>query len=148
MPAKRLKELGEQFEKDEDGLFGEEGFEKTIDRVAAVEKQLGIYDLTGFVPMLVPQDPDQIDQLLLLLELGEDEVLSELLVYLARRSDTPTRFLGAWPRVKLPFFGSSRLSLKRQGDLNSSTRGLVTLCVGWSRRPVDLNWLVERSGCS
>ena len=50
VPAKRLKELGEQFEKEEDRLFGEEGFERTVDQVAAVEKQLGIYDLAGFTP--------------------------------------------------------------------------------------------------
>jgi hemerythrin-like domain-containing protein len=48
MTAKRLKELGEQFEKEEDRLFGEEGFEKTVDQVAAIEKQLGIYDLSQF----------------------------------------------------------------------------------------------------
>lgn len=47
-PAKRLKELGEQFEKEEDKLFGEEGFEKTVDQVAGIEKQLGIYDLSLF----------------------------------------------------------------------------------------------------
>jgi hemerythrin-like domain-containing protein len=46
--AKRLKELGEQFEKEEDRLFGDEGFEKTVDQVAALEKQLGIYDLDQF----------------------------------------------------------------------------------------------------
>jgi hemerythrin-like domain-containing protein len=48
--AKRLKELGEQFEKEEDRLFGDEGFEKTVDEVAAIEKQLGIYDLAQFTP--------------------------------------------------------------------------------------------------
>jgi hemerythrin-like domain-containing protein len=50
VPAKRLKELGEQFEKEEDRLFGEEGFEKTVDQVAAIEKQLGIYELSQFTP--------------------------------------------------------------------------------------------------
>jgi hemerythrin-like domain-containing protein len=50
VPAKRLKELGEQFEKEEDRLFGEEGFEKTVEQVAAIEKQLGIYDLSQFTP--------------------------------------------------------------------------------------------------
>ena len=50
VPAKRLKELGEQFEKEEDRLFGEEGFEKTVDQVAVIEKQLGIHDLSGFTP--------------------------------------------------------------------------------------------------
>jgi hemerythrin-like domain-containing protein len=52
VPAKQLKELGEQFEKEEDRLFGDEGFEKTVDQVAAVEKQLGIYDLSKFTPRL------------------------------------------------------------------------------------------------
>ena len=52
VPAKSLKELGEQFEKEEDRLFGEEGFEKTVDQVAAIEKQLGIYDLSQFTPRL------------------------------------------------------------------------------------------------
>jgi len=50
VPAKKLKELGEQFEKEEDRLFGEEGFEKTVDQVAGIEKQLGIYDLSQFTP--------------------------------------------------------------------------------------------------
>lgn len=48
--AKELKELGEKFEKEEDRLFGDEGFEKTVDQVAAIEKQLGIYDLSRFTP--------------------------------------------------------------------------------------------------
>ncbi len=48
--AKQLKELGELFEKEEDRLFGDEGFEKTVDQVAAIEKQLGIYDLAQFTP--------------------------------------------------------------------------------------------------
>jgi hemerythrin-like domain-containing protein len=50
LPDKRIKELGEQFEKEEDRLFGEEGFEKTVDRVAALERELGIYDLDQFTP--------------------------------------------------------------------------------------------------
>jgi hemerythrin-like domain-containing protein len=52
LPAKRLKELGEQFEKEEDKLFGDEGFEKEVGKVAAIEKQLGIYDLDQFTPKL------------------------------------------------------------------------------------------------
>jgi hemerythrin-like domain-containing protein len=48
MSAKQIKDLGEQFEKEEDRLFGEEGFEKTVDQVAAIEKQLGIHDLAQF----------------------------------------------------------------------------------------------------
>jgi hemerythrin-like domain-containing protein len=50
--AQKIKELGEQFEKEEDRLFGEEGFEKTVDQVAAIEKQLGIYDLGQFTPRI------------------------------------------------------------------------------------------------
>lgn len=50
LTAKQIKNLGEQFEKEEDKLFGEEGFEKTVDQVAAIEKQLGIYDLSQFTP--------------------------------------------------------------------------------------------------
>src|SRR4051794_36546721 len=50
MSARQMKDLGEQFEKEEDRLFGDEGFEKTVDQVAAIEKQLGIYDLSQFTP--------------------------------------------------------------------------------------------------
>jgi hemerythrin-like domain-containing protein len=50
VPTKKLQELGEQFEKEEDRLFGEEGFEKTVDQVAEIEKQLGIADLAKFTP--------------------------------------------------------------------------------------------------
>jgi hemerythrin-like domain-containing protein len=48
--AKRLNELGEQFEKEEDRLFGDEGFEKTVEQVAVIERQLGIHDLAKFTP--------------------------------------------------------------------------------------------------
>jgi hypothetical protein len=48
--TKQVKELGEQFEKEEDRLFGDEGFEKTVDQVATIEKQLGIHDLSQFTP--------------------------------------------------------------------------------------------------
>lgn len=44
--------LGEDFEKREHQLFGEEGFEKMVDRVAAIERTLGIYDLAQFTPHL------------------------------------------------------------------------------------------------
>jgi hemerythrin-like domain-containing protein len=50
LPAKQIKDLGEQFEKEEDRLFGDEGFEKTVEQVAGIEKQLGIYDLEQFTP--------------------------------------------------------------------------------------------------
>ena len=42
--------LGEDFEKKEDELFGEEGFFKVVDQVAELEKKLGIYDLAQFTP--------------------------------------------------------------------------------------------------
>jgi hemerythrin-like domain-containing protein len=42
--------LGEDFEKKEHQLFGEEGFEKMVERVATIEKSLGIYDLAQFTP--------------------------------------------------------------------------------------------------
>ena len=42
--------LGEQFEKKEDELFGEDGFFKVVDQIAGLEKRLGIYDLSQFSP--------------------------------------------------------------------------------------------------
>ena len=42
--------LGEDFEKREHELFGKEGFEGMVPRVADIEKQLGIYDLSQFTP--------------------------------------------------------------------------------------------------
>jgi hemerythrin-like domain-containing protein len=42
--------LGEDFEKKEDELFGEDGFFKVVDEVAMLEKKIGIYDLSQFTP--------------------------------------------------------------------------------------------------
>ncbi len=42
--------LGEQFEKIERQTFGGDGFDIHADKVAAIEKQLGIYDLAQFTP--------------------------------------------------------------------------------------------------
>jgi hemerythrin-like domain-containing protein len=42
--------LGDDFEKKEDELFGEDGFFKVVAQVAALEKKLGIYDLSQFTP--------------------------------------------------------------------------------------------------
>jgi hypothetical protein len=42
--------LGEQFEKIERQTFGGDGFDIYVEKVAAVEKQLGIYDLAQFTP--------------------------------------------------------------------------------------------------
>jgi hemerythrin-like domain-containing protein len=44
--------LGEDFEKKEDELFGDDGFEKMVDKVAGIEKRLGIYDLAQFTPKI------------------------------------------------------------------------------------------------
>lgn len=42
--------LGEKFEKKEHQLFGEDGFERMVDRVSKIEKTLDIYDLSRFTP--------------------------------------------------------------------------------------------------
>lgn len=42
--------LGEDFEKKEHELFGEDGFETMVEKVAGIEKELGIYDLAQFTP--------------------------------------------------------------------------------------------------
>ena len=42
--------LGEDFEKNEHKLFGEGGFETMVEKVANIEKTLGIYDLSQFTP--------------------------------------------------------------------------------------------------
>jgi len=42
--------MGEDFEEKEHQLFGEDGFDVMVERVAKIEKQLGIYDLSQFTP--------------------------------------------------------------------------------------------------
>jgi hemerythrin-like domain-containing protein len=42
--------LGEDFERKEHELFGDDGFEKMVERVANIEKALDIYDLRKFTP--------------------------------------------------------------------------------------------------
>jgi hemerythrin-like domain-containing protein len=44
--------LGEEFETKEHQLFGKEGFEGEVEKVAEIEKQLGIYDLGKFTPKI------------------------------------------------------------------------------------------------
>jgi hemerythrin-like domain-containing protein len=44
--------LGDDFERREHQLFGKEGFEGVVDRVAEIEKSLGLYDLSQFTPKL------------------------------------------------------------------------------------------------
>jgi len=52
IPANEYFALGEDFEDREHDLFGEEGYEKEVEKVAVIEKQLNIYDLSGFTPVL------------------------------------------------------------------------------------------------
>jgi len=42
--------LGEDFEKMEEEQFGEGGFEEMVDRVAGIERAIGIHDLSQFTP--------------------------------------------------------------------------------------------------
>lgn len=48
--GQELSALGDDFEKKEHALIGEDGFEKVVDRVASIEKTLGVYDLAQFTP--------------------------------------------------------------------------------------------------
>lgn len=47
--------LGETFEDEEHKLFGADGFESMVDRVATIERALGIYDLSQFTPQVPGQ---------------------------------------------------------------------------------------------
>lgn len=42
--------LGEEFEKKEHEKFGSDGFDMMVDKIATIEKQIGIYDLEKFTP--------------------------------------------------------------------------------------------------
>lgn len=42
--------IAEQFERDEKQTFGDDGFEKMVDRVAQIERMIGIDDLAKFTP--------------------------------------------------------------------------------------------------
>lgn len=44
--------LGEEFEKNEHKLFGEDGFDAMVNKVAEIEKTLGIYELSQFTPKI------------------------------------------------------------------------------------------------
>jgi hemerythrin-like domain-containing protein len=50
--AHEFDSLGDDFEKKEDELFGDDGFEKVVDKVASIEKRFGIYDLAQFTPKI------------------------------------------------------------------------------------------------
>ena len=44
--------LGEEFENNEHKLFGKDGFETFVEKVAGIEKSLNIYELSGFTPKI------------------------------------------------------------------------------------------------
>jgi hemerythrin-like domain-containing protein len=46
----QVEALGDKMEEDEHKVLGDEGFEKSVDKVASIEKALGIYDLAQFTP--------------------------------------------------------------------------------------------------
>ncbi len=45
-----LGSLGDDFEKRERQMFGQDGFEKMVDTVGRIEQELGIYELSKFTP--------------------------------------------------------------------------------------------------
>jgi hemerythrin-like domain-containing protein len=50
LPAKQFRDMAEIFEDEEHRRFGQAGFEGVVDKVADIEKSLGIYDLSQFTP--------------------------------------------------------------------------------------------------
>ncbi len=50
LPPNRVASLGDRIEEAEHKVLGDEGFERSVEKVAAIEKQLGIYDLKQFTP--------------------------------------------------------------------------------------------------
>ncbi len=50
LAPKQVAALGARMEEAEHKVLGDEGFERSVDQVAAIEKQLGIYDLRQFTP--------------------------------------------------------------------------------------------------
>ncbi len=47
---KEYDALGDEFEKKEQEMFGKDGFERNVEAVAGLEKQMGTYDLARFTP--------------------------------------------------------------------------------------------------
>jgi hemerythrin-like domain-containing protein len=44
--------LGEEFEKNEEKIFGKDGFETILNKVEEIENSLGIYELARFTPII------------------------------------------------------------------------------------------------
>jgi hemerythrin-like domain-containing protein len=53
MSEEQLDEMGEKFEDIEHKQFGEDGFEKAVSQIAAIEEQLGLADLSKFTAPLM-----------------------------------------------------------------------------------------------
>lgn len=50
LTPRQVQALGDKMEEDEHKVLGDEGFEKSVDKVASIEKTLGIYELGQFTP--------------------------------------------------------------------------------------------------
>jgi hemerythrin-like domain-containing protein len=50
VPANEFRDMANMFEDEEHRRFGQAGFEGVVDKVADIEKSLGIYDLNQFTP--------------------------------------------------------------------------------------------------
>jgi hemerythrin-like domain-containing protein len=50
VPAKEFRDMADIFEDEEHRRFGQAGFEGVVDKVADIEKSLGIYDLSQYTP--------------------------------------------------------------------------------------------------
>src|SRR6201996_583577 len=50
VPAKEFRDMADVFEDEEHRRFGRAGFEGVVDKVADIEKSLGIFDLSQFTP--------------------------------------------------------------------------------------------------
>ncbi len=57
LPPARVAALGDRMEEAEHSVLGNEGFEKSVAQVAALEKQLGIYELAQFTPKVATGTP-------------------------------------------------------------------------------------------
>jgi hemerythrin-like domain-containing protein len=50
LTPRQVEALGDKMEEDEHKVLGDEGFEKSVDKVASIEKAISIYDLAQFTP--------------------------------------------------------------------------------------------------
>jgi hemerythrin-like domain-containing protein len=50
MSESEFDSMGDEFEKKEDELFGEDGFQSVVDKIAKLERQVGLFDLNQFTP--------------------------------------------------------------------------------------------------